>query len=256
MSPTPAGWYDDGSGRQRWWNGRQWTDQFQAATARRPESSSHLWWALSPVYSFGAVTFIPALHAAMKLGRRDLWYWAVGLIVGNVLVWGLVTSPSNPDGSSTTIQSVGVAVAVLLAVAGTIQAFRTRNEVFAGSGATTEPLAGDPFELDPAIAKSLAARKRRVESRELSSKDPGLARDLMIGRPDLSRQYDDGGLVDVNHAPEAVLVSHLGFHANQARKVIEVRDQIGRFDSIDDLSVLADVPPRMLDDIRDRIVAL
>jgi len=25
---TPAGWYDDGSGRQRWWDGNAWTDQF------------------------------------------------------------------------------------------------------------------------------------------------------------------------------------------------------------------------------------
>jgi len=23
---TPAGWYDDGSGRQRWWDGARWTD--------------------------------------------------------------------------------------------------------------------------------------------------------------------------------------------------------------------------------------
>ncbi|MDQ0612781.1 hypothetical protein QF046_000422 [Microbacterium sp. W4I4] len=25
---TPAGWYDDGSGRQRWYDGVQWTDHF------------------------------------------------------------------------------------------------------------------------------------------------------------------------------------------------------------------------------------
>lgn len=25
---TPAGWYDDGSGRQRWWDGTQWTSHF------------------------------------------------------------------------------------------------------------------------------------------------------------------------------------------------------------------------------------
>ncbi|MGB3373679.1 MAG: DUF2510 domain-containing protein, partial [Microbacterium sp.] len=25
---TPAGWYDDGSGRQRWWDGQQWTENF------------------------------------------------------------------------------------------------------------------------------------------------------------------------------------------------------------------------------------
>lgn len=25
---TPAGWYDDGSGRQRWWDGQLWTDHY------------------------------------------------------------------------------------------------------------------------------------------------------------------------------------------------------------------------------------
>jgi hypothetical protein len=29
MANAAAGWYDDGAGRQRWWDGDQWTDQFQ-----------------------------------------------------------------------------------------------------------------------------------------------------------------------------------------------------------------------------------
>ncbi|SFR83503.1 Protein of unknown function [Agromyces sp. CF514] len=39
---TPAGWYDDGSGRQRYWDGQQWTDQFAPAEAAEtpPEAPS------------------------------------------------------------------------------------------------------------------------------------------------------------------------------------------------------------------------
>lgn len=29
MAQAKAGWYDDGSGRQRWWDGQLWTDNFQ-----------------------------------------------------------------------------------------------------------------------------------------------------------------------------------------------------------------------------------
>ncbi|MCK2031268.1 DUF2510 domain-containing protein [Microbacterium galbinum] len=36
---TPAGWYDDGSGRQRWWDGEQWTEHF-APEATAPEASA------------------------------------------------------------------------------------------------------------------------------------------------------------------------------------------------------------------------
>ena len=32
-SPLPSpGWYDDGTGRQRWWDGVQWTDHFAPPT--------------------------------------------------------------------------------------------------------------------------------------------------------------------------------------------------------------------------------
>ncbi|MCA1307539.1 DUF2510 domain-containing protein [Microbacterium esteraromaticum] len=34
---TPAGWYDDGSGRQRWWDGQQWTEHF-APEGQQPEA--------------------------------------------------------------------------------------------------------------------------------------------------------------------------------------------------------------------------
>lgn len=34
----PAGWYDDGSGRQRWWDGAQWTDHFAPVDPAAPEA--------------------------------------------------------------------------------------------------------------------------------------------------------------------------------------------------------------------------
>ena len=34
---VPAGWYDDGSGRQRWWDGEQWTDHYAPETPDAPE---------------------------------------------------------------------------------------------------------------------------------------------------------------------------------------------------------------------------
>lgn len=40
---TPAGWYDDGSGRQRWWDGQQWgifADEFDAQASTTDDSAS------------------------------------------------------------------------------------------------------------------------------------------------------------------------------------------------------------------------
>ena len=37
----PAGWYDDGSGRQRWWDGTAWTEHFaEAAPIAQPASAA------------------------------------------------------------------------------------------------------------------------------------------------------------------------------------------------------------------------
>lgn len=35
---APAGWYEDGSGRLRWFDGTQWTEQFQSAPVQPTNS--------------------------------------------------------------------------------------------------------------------------------------------------------------------------------------------------------------------------
>ncbi|WP_248961911.1 helix-hairpin-helix domain-containing protein [Sphaerisporangium perillae] len=98
---------------------------------------------------------------------------------------------------------------------------------------------------DYAVAFAQHRRELRQQARELVERDPALARELRIGRPDLPRHYDDGGLVDVNHAPVGVIAGLPGMTAELAAHVVETRDSVGGFISAEDLSIAADLPPQL-----------
>lgn len=213
-----------------------------------PAQKRHLWWALSPAYTFGAIAFIPALHAALKLRDRRLWWWAGGLVAGDAVAWPLLNQPSD-----STPSDLGALLVICLAVGGTVHAFRLRSAVFT---APSLPPGPSGVQGDPAVQHALAARQRRVESAALAAGDPALARELRIGRPDLPRQYDDGGLVDVNGAPAPVLVSLLGLTPVQAESVVAARLRLGRFQAVEDLATFTDLPQRSVDAVRDRIILL
>jgi DNA uptake protein ComE-like DNA-binding protein len=83
-----------------------------------------------------------------------------------------------------------------------------------------------------------------------------MARDLRVGRPDLARQYDDGGLVDVNNAPEATLTGWLGLSAAQSAQVVAARQQLNRFEHVEDLVNLAGLDPSTYDQVKERIILL
>ena len=68
---------------------------------------------------------------------------------------------------------------------------------------------------------------------------------------DLPREYDDGGLVDVNHVPGDVLASHLALTAQEVKAVIDARAQLGEFSSADELPAYAEFAPAKVDEVRD-----
>jgi len=53
----PAGWYDDGSGKQRWWDGTGWTEHFADASAQADPAQSD---ASAAVATYSAPSQAPA----------------------------------------------------------------------------------------------------------------------------------------------------------------------------------------------------
>jgi Helix-hairpin-helix motif len=204
-------------------------------------------WALLPVLSFGYLAPIPIIHAAVKLRTWTLWA-AAALYTTAEIVWWSVTmtvtdAPVDPDQLS---EPPGWAFLVLLGllVVPTAHAFAVRGRVF------------EPGPQQPALVAALQARQRREEARAIAARDVHLARELRIGRPDLPRQFDDGGLVDLNQAPVAVMVQLLGLSEADAAQVIEARDRIGGFSSAEEVIAYTDLSPVLVDGIRERLVFL
>ncbi|QVQ53924.1 helix-hairpin-helix domain-containing protein [Spiractinospora alimapuensis] len=86
-------------------------------------------------------------------------------------------------------------------------------------------------------------RTRREEARALAHQDPTTAIELGIGRPDRATSYDDGGLVDLNRAPQEALAQLPGVGAHGARAIVLTRTELGPFVSVADAMIRADIPP-------------
>ena len=72
-----------------------------------------------------------------------------------------------------------------------------------------------------------AHQERREQARRLLHDHPETARQLAVGRPDLPRWFDDGGLVDVNQVPAAVLAELPGVSPETAHAVVAGREAHG-----------------------------
>jgi DNA uptake protein ComE-like DNA-binding protein len=93
------------------------------------------------------------------------------------------------------------------------------------------------------------------EARALLTRNPALAAELRIGRPDLGRQYDDGELVDINHVPAEVIASELGITSPVAEDIVVQRTRVGDFNSVDDLVVYREaVTPHQVTVVGDRLL--
>jgi hypothetical protein len=109
-----------------------------------------------------------------------------------------------------------------------------------------------PYRRGVVATGDLARRARREEARRILRFQPGVAEDLRIGRPDLPRWFDDGGLVDVNAVPERTLAALPGVGAHRARLIVQRRGSHGPLTSAHDLvaeGIVTAPVARELDDL-------
>lgn len=199
-------------------------------------------WALAPALTFGLVNGATFLYAAIRQ-RGWGWWLAFGGYAGmTVSIFALSNAPD--DSPADNAQSALIMTNWIL---GAGHALGTRRRVFQTDA--TVDLAGDPV-----LAAALHAQERRDLARQILGHDPRLASDLAIGRPDLGRGYDDGGLVDVNTAPATLLTRLPGLTEPLAQRVVVARAAAGGFTSLEEMAILADLPPGLIDLMRDRVV--
>ena len=199
-------------------------------------------WAVLPIATIGLAAPFTVGYAAHRLRSRALVICAS--VYGATVVTAFVLVGSTASDSDWKVNA-GMWLALATGTAATIQSFIVRDQVVHG------PTAGDDV-----IGGARETLRRRDASRRIVAQNPLLARELMIGRPDLERRYDDGGLVDVNHVPVEVLATLPGIDRATAELIADVRFGIGGFASVDDLSVTLHLAPQVLDASAPRMVFL
>lgn len=197
------------------------------------------------VLSCGLAGFVPPLWAARQRPHdapfRKRMHTAAAVLGGLTIVGAVLLSAGDTDaeGSPTGfIGGLGSAVVIINLILAVTLAIMVRDTT-----PTAEP-AG--------VAEARSRRQLRQQYRQIATEDPSLARSMHIGRPDISCNLDDGGLLDLNTLPVDQLEQHAGLSAAEAARVAQAREQLGRFTSIDEVALYAELPDATVTMLRER----
>ncbi|WP_283139080.1 helix-hairpin-helix domain-containing protein [Rhizohabitans arisaemae] len=201
-----------------------------------------LLWSFSPLMTCGFGTPFTFLFAAIK--NKSWLNAAVTLGYSLIMVIWFAIADSRYD-------EVAPVLSLAIVALGTTHALGVRREVF---GIKKPKKGHSPNER--ALALAQYRRELRAEARRLVAEDGALARELRIGRPDLPRSYDDGGLIDINHASAEALTSLPSITPEIAEKIVSLRESVGPFISADELSVTAALPPNLTAELEEYTIYL
>ncbi|QIX27087.1 helix-hairpin-helix domain-containing protein [Nocardioides sp. JQ2195] len=212
------------------------------------------WYYTLTIASCGLFAWVPFLHAASRLKGRGLGRLAAIFGAGAAISTILISAaPNDPNGDPTgPLSTVGAILTLALMIFACVKLSPIRAEIY------PDRYAYRPAPVvDASIQNALAAREHRAKARQIAENDPSLARDLRIGRPDLQREYYDGGLVDLNNAPKEVIAKHCGLPDEAAERIVSHRALYSEgFSSVEEVIVVSDQTATHAGFLRDRGVVL
>ncbi len=198
----------------------------------------HSHWAYISLIPFGFGAWAP-VYAGVK-ARRTLWI-ALGALWTAMIVVALVLSSGHGHGND----GIVGALAIISWVGGIATSFSIRDAYDRQMSSTLQ-------------AATSAAEQRlhdRRRAAEIAQRDPALAQEIGIGRPDRA-DADPEGLVDVNNANVTALLTLPGVDGDLATEIVETREKVGGFASLEDCGAQLDIGADLVEGMRGRVVFL
>ncbi|MET7863777.1 AfsR/SARP family transcriptional regulator [Micromonospora taraxaci] len=201
---------------------------------------------LLALVSFGTGTWLVVLAYAVRRRSRRLGLAALGyFLTATLLVVMIATDDLETEDSPAEVFS-GLGVIFLCWMVGSAHIVLLNSWVW---GRITGR---------PRVAQALEEERRirRQQARNLLHRYPSARLEFAIGRPDLPRAFDDGGLVDVNAVPDHVLATLPGLTDAQRRQVAMDRWVRGPYGSMEELAARCPLPVAATEALRDVLLFL
>ncbi|RIQ34789.1 hypothetical protein DY240_03460 [Jiangella rhizosphaerae] len=216
----------------------------------------HGLWILIPILSLSILSWLPATQAWWRSRSAG---WAITAVVLALACAGIVVGMvGDADGAGWGLLLIGTMVGGVVAAAlGRSVVFGSRPAVQPRpAAAPAPPTSAHRIAADPAVQAVLERRERRTRAREIATHDLPMAYELAIGRPDLPRTFDDGGLVDLNNTSADGLATALGWPRETAEAFVVARDLRGGYASWDELGALSGLETPLVERDAERLILL
>jgi hypothetical protein len=214
---------------------------------RRRRGGTAVGWMIAavPLLTCGIASFAPALWARSQRTedpqyRRRMLIFAiiVGIVsIGSFALIG-VDATGTPGSETGPISNAAIGIWFGTSVLATVVAILNRKPALQSQGS----------------AEEYQRQQRRAEYRRLINTDINRARSMSVGRPDLQRTYDDGGLLDLNSLPVEALVS-FGVPVDEAARIVNAR-QVGTFSTLNEVAMRCNLTRNTVARLRETAVFL